>query len=613
MESSVKSRAIENRIIIGIACITATIILVGWIAINENARMEEFTERAQGRSVEQGALLFEDNCASCHGYTGLGTVRAPALNNPVLFGYNFLSSVNDEQLAIDSQLKAATDPDEITRLQNRLAELDAEEQALTEEMLYGWSDELANIDAELASLDAEIETLEGIEAGRASSIAAYIGRRGAEELAPLQQELADLEAKQAGDVELTTEETDRLAEIEAELASLQQEQTALQTKVDEGTELTAEESERLAQLETDLAPLLQEQAILQGKQQGLTAEDSERLFQVQTEIAAFEEAIKPYEDLSAARAASVERRSRFQALVDAHDRVKIARADLALAEAGLEALGEAPAEGGDPNARAREVLTNQQAAARDELEAADAERSKAYQALLDAGDILPYDPSDETNVNRLSQVGWTGTLYAFLEGTLVGGRPTSGAYWPQPMPNWSQETGGPLRPDQIRYLVEFILAWDKEFTIEDLRAVEQFAKIPSEGGAAPEGPTVGSNITLIAENLTALREGGEFEANAATGQSLFESTYACAGCHQANAGTGPALTDLFTRAMENQDDRLTATGNEENPEGYLIQSIVDPNAYIVPGFAEGIMPPTFGDRMTVEELAHILAYLEEQQ
>jgi hypothetical protein len=38
-------KRMENRILIGLAAITATIILVGWIAINENARMEEFTEQ----------------------------------------------------------------------------------------------------------------------------------------------------------------------------------------------------------------------------------------------------------------------------------------------------------------------------------------------------------------------------------------------------------------------------------------------------------------------------------------------------------------------------------------------------------------------------------------
>ncbi len=545
MESGVKSRSIENRIIIGIACITASIILVGWIAINENARMEEFTERSQGRAVEQGAILFESNCATCHGFNGLGSTRAPALNNPVLFGYDFLKPVKDEQLLVESQLQQATDPAEITRLQTRLEELDAEEQVLVESILYDWSTELADMDADLAALDAQIETLEGIEPGRASGIAAYIGRREADELAPLLQEQSDLQAK-----------------------------------LDSGTALTAEESERLAQLET--------------------------------EIAAVDEALAPYRDFSDQRAGLVEKRGRFQTLVDSHEKVKTARAELSLAETALAALGEAPAEGGDPNARAREVLEGEATAASDLLDTAEAERDAAYQALLDAGDVLPYDPTESTQVNRLTQVGWASTLYAFLEGTLIGGRPTSAAYWPQPMAAWSQETGGPLRPDQVSNLVEFILAWDREFTVQDLRAVQHFAKVPSEGGGAPAGTTIGDNPDEIAANLATLRESGEFEASPATGQSLFEGGYGCSGCHGQAAGAGPALTGLWTRASENQENRLTDTGTDGNPEAYLIHSIVNPNEYVVGGFAEGVMPQNFGDRLTIEELAHILAYLEEQ-
>ncbi|MBZ0305676.1 MAG: c-type cytochrome [Anaerolineae bacterium] len=547
METGVKSRTIENRILIGIACITATIILVGWIAINENARMEEFTERSQGRAVEQGGILFEDNCAPCHGYDGLGSNRAPALNNPVLFGFDYMQALKDERVALDAQLVAASDPETILTLQTRQAELDAEEQALKEFIQYDYSHDVAAIDAELTALDAQIETMPGIEAGRASGIAAYIGRREAEELAPLLQEQDTLTAKQDGGETLADEETERLTQLE----------------------------EQITTLDTEL---------------------------------------QPYRDLSDQRTSLVERRSRLQTLVDAHEKVKAARVKLSLAETALAPLGETPAEGtSDPNAALREVLINMQADARAELDAADAERITAYDALVESGDILRYDPADAAAVNRLTQVSWAGSLYDFLEGTLVGGRPTSASYWPQPMAAWSQESGGPLRPDQIRNLVEFILAWDREFTIDDLRAVRQFAKVPAAGAVSAQGPTVGTNVTLIAENLTGLREGGEFQADPNTGKTLFEGGFGCSGCHGANAGTGPALTGMWTRAVENQDNRLTDTGFTDNPELYLIQSIVHPSAYVVPGFADGIMPQRFGEQMTLEDMANILAYLEEQQ
>ena len=47
-------------------------------------------------------------------------------------------------------------------------------------------------------------------------------------------------------------------------------------------------------------------------------------------------------------------------------------------------------------------------------------------------------------------------------------------------------------------------------------------------------------------------------------------------------------------------------------EKYVIESIVDPGAYIVPGYAAGAMPGDFGQRMSLQDLADIVAYIETQ-
>lgn len=44
-------------------------------------------------------------------------------------------------------------------------------------------------------------------------------------------------------------------------------------------------------------------------------------------------------------------------------------------------------------------------------------------------------------------------------------------------------------------------------------------------------------------------------------------------------------------------------------ELYLYESIVAPNAYIVPSFQEDIMPAEYGQILTEQELADLLAYL----
>ena len=64
-------------------------ILVGWVAINEEARMQAFVRQHTGRSIERGAELFASLCSECHGEEGYGADnRAPGLNNPHLFGFD---------------------------------------------------------------------------------------------------------------------------------------------------------------------------------------------------------------------------------------------------------------------------------------------------------------------------------------------------------------------------------------------------------------------------------------------------------------------------------------------------------------------------------------------
>lgn len=75
------------------------------------------------------------------------------------------------------------------------------------------------------------------------------------------------------------------------------------------------------------------------------------------------------------------------------------------------------------------------------------------------------------------------------------------------------------------------------------------------------------------------------------GQNLLaNAVYPCSGCHRLDelgwSGiTGPNLNGIATRAAE----RATASG-DPSAEYYLAESIRHPNAYVVPGFAAGVMP-----------------------
>ena len=77
-------------------------ILFGWVAINEEARMQAFVQQHEGRSIERGGELYSSLCSTCHGTDGLGAVnRAPALRNPHLFGYDPLAEYNGEIVNIN--------------------------------------------------------------------------------------------------------------------------------------------------------------------------------------------------------------------------------------------------------------------------------------------------------------------------------------------------------------------------------------------------------------------------------------------------------------------------------------------------------------------------------
>ncbi len=60
----------QVKIIIGTIAFMLTMIIVGFVALREPARMVRFTDAYLGRSVENGAEIFMNNCSTCHGVNG---------------------------------------------------------------------------------------------------------------------------------------------------------------------------------------------------------------------------------------------------------------------------------------------------------------------------------------------------------------------------------------------------------------------------------------------------------------------------------------------------------------------------------------------------------------
>ncbi len=210
--------------------------------------------------------------------------------------------------------------------------------------------------------------------------------------------------------------------------------------------------------------------------------------------------------------------------------------------------------------------------------------------------------------SRLDYIGWTSTTYNFIYTTLVHGRPTSISYWPRSMPAWSQTAGGSMRADQLGDLTTFILNWDKgdAWAVEDANAVNQYARIPVDAAtAAPVEGTIGA-ATDTAAIMTEL---ANYAGDPNNGQLLYNGALGCAGCHTAGL-VAPATAGTWTRV---ETERLTDPALAGyTGEQYLAESITHPNDYVAPGFQPGIMPQNFADRITYQDLADLVAFLETQ-
>jgi cytochrome c oxidase subunit 2 len=91
---------------------------------------------------------------------------------------------------------------------------------------------------------------------------------------------------------------------------------------------------------------------------------------------------------------------------------------------------------------------------------------------------------------------------------------------------------------------------------------------------------------------------------AAAGQQLFQSL-GCASCHGANGegGRGPTLAGVFGQKTQLQTgDSVTVD------EGYVRESILNPQAKLVAGF--GAIMPTFQGQITEDQLMQLVAYIK---
>lgn len=196
--------------------------------------------------------------------------------------------------------------------------------------------------------------------------------------------------------------------------------------------------------------------------------------------------------------------------------------------------------------------------------------------------------------SRIKDVGWSGSLEDYIVATVSSGRLTStrpeqyAGQGKPAMPAWGDTYGGPLRIDQIRDIATFVMNWE--------------ATAPDRGQAPVlAGPPVGTDITIELP-----------EGDPANGQKL-ATVQGCIGCHvSTNTGPAWAASAGVPGIGERAATRFTQpdyTGNATTPEQYLLESIVQPNAYVVEGYPENLMPGNYGQTMTAQDAADLIAYM----
>jgi mono/diheme cytochrome c family protein len=193
--------------------------------------------------------------------------------------------------------------------------------------------------------------------------------------------------------------------------------------------------------------------------------------------------------------------------------------------------------------------------------------------------------------SRMESIGFTGTVEDYIGSVIAAGRPvpSEGTSYPQRMPTWSQEYGGPLADHQIEALVTFIMNWEDRAMAGDEEPVVT-------------GESVGTDFTV---NLP--------EGDPENGEALANGSSGCAGCHILSA-TGPAwLPDgdqpgIGQRAADLIGD-ASYNGTASTAEEYLFESTVLTNVYIVEGYQANIMPNNYGDRLSPQDMADLLAYM----
>lgn len=145
-------------------------------------------------------------------------------------------------------------------------------------------------------------------------------------------------------------------------------------------------------------------------------------------------------------------------------------------------------------------------------------------------------------------------------------------------------------------------------TIFALAAVETWLATATAGAPAIGSANAAAHIVSAVDPGLVPAADPMLAGDPANGAALFKAFQpkagiSCISCHRSDSEArlvGPGLLNVGIRAAS----RVSGLSAEE----YLHQSIVDPSAYVVAGYADA-MPKSWGKVFTAQQLADLAAYL----
>jgi mono/diheme cytochrome c family protein len=203
--------------------------------------------------------------------------------------------------------------------------------------------------------------------------------------------------------------------------------------------------------------------------------------------------------------------------------------------------------------------------------------------------------------NRLADIGFTGTLEDYVKLTIAAGRPSNtNGQWVVIMPTWSTEFGGPLRPDQVEHVTNYVMNWESTAVLQtpEEDPFIPFTNIPTAQGSAAGGEAVAAEPV----------EPGEMRAP----EVLFGNPpggVGCVACHNLDLPEDANNRGIIGPNLGNLAETAPTRVAGEDAVTYVHNSIVNPSAHTVAGYPAGVMPPGLDARMTPEELDALVAWL----